>query len=152
MKTFWFVLLCASVAGLSAQPTLEPVPPTKDQPPPRFTSQVREVITPVTVTDAKGQFVTDLEKMDFTLTDNRVPQRIRNFELTWQPISLAIVVDTSARVQALLPQIRPSGILFTQLVMGETGEAAVLVYDHLVEVKQDFTTNGDLIEIGRAHV
>jgi VWFA-related protein len=49
-------------------------------------------------------------------------------------------------MEGVLPDLHTSGILFSQLVMGETGEAAFLTYAKEVDVKQAFTTNGDLIE------
>ncbi len=100
----------------------------------------------VNETDQKKQFVTDLDKRDFTIYDNGQPQRIDNFELTSEPLSLAIVVETSSRVQALLPDLRAAGSLITQLILGESGEAAVLSFDREVKVIQDFTDNPDKVE------
>jgi VWFA-related protein len=147
------LLLAAAVGGLCAQapkqPKLESVPPAQeqqDQPQVRIITTVRTVATPVVVIDSSGEFVTNLEKPDFTLTDNGKRQQINQFEQTWSPLSIAIVVDTSTRIEPLLPEIRKSGILFTQLVLGESGEAMVITFDHRVEITQEFTNNGDLIE------
>src|SRR5204863_413998 len=92
------------------------------------------------------EFVTDIERPEVTIRDNKTVQRIQTFEVAFRPISMVILIDTSTRIEGVLPNIRSSGILFTQLVMGETGEAAVLTYDRTTEVRQPFTTNGDLIE------
>jgi VWFA-related protein len=81
-----------------------------------------------------------------TLTDNGAVQEILTFDVTLRPVSMVILVDTSSRLDHLIPNLRKSGILFTQLVMGGTGEAAMLTYDHTVEVRQDFTSNADLVE------
>jgi len=43
----------------------------------------------------------------------------------------------------LLPQVRKTGILFTQTVMGPNGEAAVVGFNDSVDKLQDFTTDGD---------
>ena len=48
--------------------------------------------------------------------------------------------------------MRKTGILFTQPVMGPTGEAAVVSFNDSVDKLQDFTTNGDLIENTIAHL
>jgi VWFA-related protein len=66
--------------------------------------------------------------------------------VTSEPLSIAIVVETSGRVQPLLPDLRASGILLTQLILGETGEAAVLGFDREVKVLCDFTDNADQVE------
>ncbi len=149
----WWVLAPSSASALAlpapslwSQVRLEPVPQQQEPQAPRIRVPVNEVSTPVTVTDVNGRFVVDLEKPDFVLTDNGAPQHITHFELSFQPLSLVIVVDTSAHVEGLLPQVRNSGVLFTQLVLGQAGEASVMTYDHQVDVKQDFTTDGDLVE------
>ena len=111
-----------------------------------FAVEVQVVTVPVTVTDRKGQFVTDLDIRDFTVLDNGERQKIENFELSSEPLSLAVVVETSSRVQPLLPQLRGAGILITQLILGESGEAAVLSFDREVKIVQDFTESPDKIE------
>jgi VWFA-related protein len=90
--------------------------------------------------------VHDLEAGNFKITDNGVAQQISHFDLGGDPISLVILTETSSRIGPLLPQIRKTGILFTQTVMGSTGEAAVVGFNDGVDKLQDFTTNGDLIE------
>jgi len=111
-----------------------------------FSVNVQVVTVPVTVTNQKGDFVTDLDKSDFTILDDGKQQRIENFELSSEPLSLAVLVDTSSRVQSLLPDVRNSGILITQLILGESGEAAVLTFDRDVRIAQDFTSDADKIE------
>ena len=154
-------LLCAVALAQSGQPQpqpkLEQVPKAKDQTPPkaqdknqekpfRIVTSVSEVPLPVTFLDGTGDFVTDIEKPEITLMDNRIVQRIQTFEIAYRPISMVILIDTSTRVEGVIANLRSSGILFTQLVMGETGEAAVLTYDQTIEVRQPFTKDGDLIE------
>ncbi|MBI2815340.1 MAG: VWA domain-containing protein [Acidobacteria bacterium] len=110
-----------------------------------FPVEIQVVSVPITVTDTKGQFVTDLDKRDFTIYDNGQPQRIDNFELTSEPLSLAIIVETSGRVQPLLSDVRAAGILITDLILGESGEATVLGFDREVKVLQEFTADHDKI-------
>lgn len=115
---------------------------------PVIRTTVKVVVVPVTVTDGRGEFVTDLVKADFAVFDNGSPQKMETFELSSMPLSLAIVVETSTRIEPVLPDVRKSGILFTQLILGESGEASIITYDQRVEIAQEFTTNGDLIEKG----
>ncbi|OFW09578.1 MAG: hypothetical protein A3G20_00425 [Acidobacteria bacterium RIFCSPLOWO2_12_FULL_59_11] len=111
-----------------------------------FAIEIEVVTVPVTVTDPTGEFVTDLNKSDFHLLDNGVSQQIMDFDLSWEPLSLAILVETSPRIESLLPEVRRSGILFTQLILGESGEAAVLTFDNEVKLVQDFTNAPEKIE------
>lgn len=111
-----------------------------------FAVDIQVVTVPVTVTDPGGDFVTDLDVNDFTVLDNGVPQKIESFDLSLEPLSIAIVVETSSRVASLLPEVRNTGILFTQLIVGETGEAAVISFDNELKLLQDFTGNQELVE------
>src|SRR3990172_8606308 len=66
----------------------------------QFAVEIKEVTVPVTVTNSSGEFVTDLNKNELTVYDNGAEQQIEEFDLSWDPISLAIVVQTSARVES----------------------------------------------------
>src|SRR5216683_5133752 len=153
-----FLLALAGAPALAQAPS-GPIPPKpgaevqqapKDMPKVRV--QVALVNTPVTVRDARGEMVHDLEARDFQIADNAVAQQISHFDLGGDPISLVILIETSSRIEALLPQVRKTGILFTQTVMGSSGEAAVVGFNDSVDKLQDFTTNGDLIENTIAHL
>jgi len=65
---------------------------------------------------------------------------------------MVILIETSSRIEPLMPQIRKTGILFTQTVMGPTGEAAVVSFNDAVDKLQDFTTNGDMVENTITHL
>jgi len=153
-----FVLTLVGAPALAQAPS-GPIPPKpgaevqqapKDMPKVRV--QVALVNTPVTVRDARGEMVHDLEARDFQVADNGVTQQISHFDMGGDPISLVILMETSSRIEALLPQVRKTGILFTQTVMGPSGEAAVVGFNDSVDKLQDFTTNGDLIENTIAHL
>lgn len=58
--------------------------------------QVNEVIVPVTVTDEKGKFVSDLEQKDFRILDEGKEQNIRFFTRERsQPVVVGFLVDQS---------------------------------------------------------
>jgi VWFA-related protein len=150
--TLLFVLVLAGVPSRAQAPS-GPIPPKPgvavQQAPkemPKVRVQVALVNTPVTVRDARGDMVHNLEEKDFQVTDNGVAQQISHFDLGGDPISLVILIETSSRIAALLPEIYKTGILFTQTVMGPNGEAAVVGFNDSVDKLQDFTTNGDVIE------
>jgi VWFA-related protein len=146
-----------SARGQSPSGPLPPKPGVEVQQPPKNTQakvkvQVALVNTPVTVRNSHGEMVHDLEAGNFHVTDNGVAQQISHFDLGGDPISMVILVETSSRIEALLPQVRKTGILFTQTVMGPTGEAAVVGFNDSVDKLQDFTTNADLVENAVAHL
>jgi VWFA-related protein len=110
--------------------------------------KVRTILvnTPVTVRNEKGEMVHDLEESDFRITDNGALQKITHFNLGGDPISLAVVVETSSRISSALPKIRKSGILISQTVTGPTGEGAVVGFDDEVKTLLDFTSSPDAME------
>jgi VWFA-related protein len=107
--------------------------------------RVNLVNAPVTVTDKKGELVLDLAEKDFRVFDNRIEQKIDHFDLGGDPLSIVLVMETSSRVEALLPAVRQSGIVFTQTVLGPGGNAAVVTCDDDVSVVQPFTSDADAI-------
>ncbi|MCU1318015.1 MAG: hypothetical protein JWN63_3337 [Candidatus Acidoferrum typicum] len=143
--------------GQSPSGPLPPKPGVEVQLPPKDTQakvkvHVALVNTPVTVRDGRGDMVHNLEARDFQITDNGVAQHITHFDLGGDPISMVILMETSSRIAPLLPEVRKTGILFTQPVMGPTGEAAVVSFNDSVDKLQDFTTNTDQIENTIAHL
>src|SRR5712664_1494461 len=76
--------------------------------------KVELVNTPVVVRDAKGEYVLDLSLKNFRVFDNGVIQKLESFEAGGEPISAAIVIETSSRILGLLPLIQRTGILFTK--------------------------------------
>ena len=136
---------------LPPKPGVEVQLPPKDMPA-QVKVRVALVNTPVTVRNSGGEMVHELEAANFKVTDNGVVQQISHFDLGGDPLSLVILVETSSRIEPILPQLRKTGILFTQTVMGSTGEAAVVGFDDGVDKLQDFTSNGDLIESTIAHL
>ena len=144
------VLFLAGTSSFAQAPTgpLPPRPGVEVQQAPKnaIKVQVALVNTPVTVRDAGDNMVLDLQQENFQVTDNGVKQKISHFDLGGDPISLVILVETSSRIEPLSPEMRKTGILFTQTVMGPGGEAAVVGVNDSVDKLQDFTSSTDLIE------
>jgi VWFA-related protein len=146
-------LLVAATPSFSQAPD-GPMPPRPGTPiqatPPealaKIAKKVTLVNTPVTVRDASGAMIHDLDAQDFVVTDNGVPQKIINFSVGGDPISVVILVETSSRVDPFVSQLRKTGILFTEQVMGPEAEAAVIGFDDNVKVLQPFTSSHDAIQ------
>ena len=120
--------------------------PVEQAPQTKIRTRVALVNTPVTVRNGKGQMVDTLDAKDFQVTDNGVPQTVLHFDMGSDPLSLVILVETSSRVEPILPEIRKSGIVFTEDVMGPEGEAAVVGFNDSVDKLADFTRNHDTIQ------
>ncbi len=126
VKTFaGLVILCAVVVGQT------PGDPT-------FKVKVPLVIAPTIVVDSKGKFIDGLRGDEFLLFDNNKPQKITD-DVTWQPISLVVAVETSFNLRWAIPKISRIGSMLEALVAGKDGDAAVINYDSTVRVVQPFT-------------
>jgi len=148
-----WTLALGPLAGVPAfaQGTQGPIPPKpgvpiQKAPPGTIIVKVEEVSAPVVVRDAKGELVVNLQQKDFKVFDSGVQQTITGFSMGGDPISLVIVVETSSRIAALMPAIQKTGILFTQVVLGDTGDAAILGYHDAVDTLLPFTSDTEKIE------
>ena len=65
--------------------------------------------------------------------------------MAFQPISMVIAIQANAGVESILPAVRRIPEFLNQLVLGENGRAAVLTFDHRLELRQPFTTDFDRI-------
>jgi VWFA-related protein len=129
-RTVLFFALLTSV--LAAQQTTIRVP-------------VRLVSVPTLVFSKQGRLLPGLQKDDFRIYDNGRLQKINlNLDTDSRPISVALVVQINSRVRDYLPFIAKVGSIVDNLLLGETGEVAVLTYNEDIAIKKPF-------ESGDAH-
>ena len=127
--------------------TPQPGTPVQQAPPQtKIVTRVELVNTPATVKDSRGQLVNTLDAKDFQVTDNGVTQQITHFDLGGDPLSLVFLVETSTRIDPLMPQINKAASVLVDTIMGADGEAAVIGFNDSVDKLQGFTTNQDVIE------
>jgi VWFA-related protein len=144
-------MVFAAPPGARPQQTQGPIAPkpgTPVQQAPEGTIRVRVALVsaPVVVIGAKGEPILDLRQKDFHILDDGADQTIESFELGGERLSAVLVFETSARIAPLLPAVQKSAIVFTQTVVGPSGEGAVLSYDDSVDRLLPFSTDNDKIE------
>ena len=124
-----------------------PAPTDVDRP--DITLDVVNIQVPVTVRDRQGNFVNGLAPVDFQLLDEGIPQLIK-LDVSAYPISLVVAVQADATARQILPTVQKTASIFLPLVAGETGEMAVIGFDHRVQVHTPFTSNPEEIKAGFA--
>jgi VWFA-related protein len=131
-----------------AQGPIAPKPGTPVQQAPEGTIRVRVALVraPVVVIDSKGEPILDLQQKDFHVLDDGADQAIESIDLGGEPLSAVLVFETSSRIAPLLPAVQKSAIVFTQTVVGPSGEGAVLSYDDSVNHLLPFSMDNDKIE------
>ncbi len=89
----------SQAAGQPPAATRQEAPPN-GEPRSQIRVQVNEVIVPVTVTDEKGRFVSDLEAKDFRIFDEGREQKIEFFTRErGQPVVVGFLVEQSNRMR-----------------------------------------------------
>lgn len=117
------------------------------QPPPTeeadllIRERVNIVIAPTTVLDKDKNYVSGLEPLDFRLYDNGKLQTIQQ-DIAFIPLSIVVAIQRSASTEEVLPALKRIGSLLETLVLGETGEAAIVQFDHRIQKMVDFTNDG----------
>lgn len=108
----------------------------------QFRTSVDVVVAPVVVRDREGDYVHGLQPTDFRLFDNGKEQNIK-VDVAFQPISMVIAIQANASVESVLPKIQKVASMIQPILLGEQGEAAVLAFDHRLDLKQEFTSDPD---------
>lgn len=110
---------------------------------PTFSTDVRVVNILANVRDPQGNIVNSLNKSDFRLTDNGREQAIGYFsQQTGLPLTLGLLVDTSASMLRVLDTEREASKRFFKQVLREDRDKAFLVhFDRSVELMQDLTSS-----------
>ena len=148
MLTAGLMLLARPPRAQQTQGPMTPQQGTPVQQPPEGTIRVRVALvrTPVVVIDTKGEPILDLQQKDFHVLDDGAEQAIESMDLGGEPLSAVFVFETSSRIAPLLPAVQKSAIVFTETVVGPSGEGAVLSYDDSINRLLPFSTNNDEIE------
>jgi VWFA-related protein len=144
-----FVAVCFAalfVAGVSAQqrPAVTPTPPEETG------GQIKtfEVRLPVTVLDKKT-LVTGLNKSDFVVLEDGVPQTVTSFTdaKTNPPIYVGVLMDTSPSTAGKIGFSKEAAKNFIFSVTRlRKDKAAFMTFDNEIMLRQDFTDKLDLLD------
>jgi Ca-activated chloride channel family protein len=102
--------------------------------------RVNRVILWVTVTDKKGNLITDLGREQFTVTEDGTQQKIIDFYPEDRPITLAILIDTSGSMRGKMDQVHAAAGSFVDTLRPDD-RALVIDFDDKVFLIQDLTAD-----------
>jgi len=107
------------------------------------------VLLSVTVSDSAGRHVPGLQREDFQVFEDGVPQALTHFSSQPEPISLSLLIDTSTSMEAehklTLAQEAASGFVSR---LGPQDVAQIIDFDSQTKILSPFT--GDKDELTRA--
>src|SRR5260221_5231185 len=107
---------------------------------------VREVVVPVTVTDAEGRFVSDLKQPDFEVYDQGYKQDIRFFSAERsQPVVVGFLMELSNGMRVRWKNYQEMGVeLALQLLPGDPKYSGYLIgFGNTAEVLVNTTSNSE---------
>jgi Ca-activated chloride channel family protein len=112
---------------------------------PAFKSGVDMVPLTVTVTDARGKYVTGLTDKDFTVLEDGVAQSLTFFAREDVPLDLALLLDTSSSMEADLPlaQAAAKGLVHR---LRDCDRGALVEIKAAANIPRPLTSNRALIE------
>lgn len=114
-------------------------------------ADVDEVLLPCTVVDEKGRLVTDLNRGDFQIWEDNVPQTIASFQHQDVPVSLGILVDNSGSMRDKRAAVNDAALHLVKA--SNSADAAFVVnFSDRAFIDQDFTSNVALLEKGLSHI
>jgi Ca-activated chloride channel homolog len=135
----------AAVQIALAQSQPPPIAPAAPPPQTPFRAGVELVSLNVTVTDGTARYVTDLTQDDFSIFEDGVKQDVTFFNRTNLPIALALIVDTSASMEAKLQTAQEAAIGFAKRLRPQD-LAEIVDFDSRVVILQEFTANQQDLE------
>src|SRR5215813_4494118 len=155
-----FLLLCGGIAnrsqfaknetsapGASAAPSPSPSPRTREEVP-QDSDEVIKVETNLTnifftAADKYKRFIGDLKAEDIRILEDGQPQEIFTFQKNIDlPLSIAILIDTSASEERTLPDEREAARSFLENVLRPAkDEAAIVSFTGETTLEQGFTGN-----------
>ena len=114
---------------------------------PRFGSDVDVVNLSVSVADTGRRYVSGLEKQDFTVLEDGIPQQVSVFDQHEAPVSVSILIDCSLSMQPSMAIVQGAALRLVH-ALRPTDSAQIVRFNHRHAVVQDFTSDQALLEAG----
>lgn len=114
-------------------------------------ADVDEVLLPCTVVDDKGRLVTDLDRGNFQVWEDNVPQTIQSFQHRDVPVSLGILVDNSGSMRDKRAAVNDATLHLVRASNAADAAFVVNFSDHAI-LDQGFTSDITLLEKGLSHI
>jgi Ca-activated chloride channel family protein len=128
-------LLLAGVPAAGQTPIGRPTPR-----PPVFETGIEIINLNVSVTDVSNRYVTDLKAADFAVFEDGIRQELTLFNHENLPISLSVLIDSSASMDEKIDVARGAATRFIKTLRPED-VAQVVQFNDRATTLQDFTSD-----------
>lgn len=129
--------------SVSASPS--PTPPKPREEVPQDSDEIVKVETNLTnvfftAADKNKRFISNLTVDDIRVLEDGQPQQVFTFQQNIDlPLSLAILIDTSASEERTLPDLKAAARVFLESVIRGKDEAAIISFTGETTLEQSFT-------------
>jgi VWFA-related protein len=113
-------------------------------------TDVEEVALNCTVLDG-DKLVQNLQKQNFTVSEDGVPQTIISFQHNDLPVSIALVVDNSGSMSRKRPSVNKSALDLIE-ASNQKDEAFVVNFSDEAFIDQEFTSDAGKLRDGLGHI
>src|SRR5262245_48648993 len=141
-KPLALILLATLALPLHAQAPPTPTPPSRA---PIFGVEIEVINLTVSVTDSRSRYVTDLKNEDFAVFEDGIRQDLSIFRHEDIPISMVLVLDTSASMDEKLGQAQQAAVRFVKTLRPQDN-AQVMQFNDRTTVLQEFTPDHTKLE------
>jgi Ca-activated chloride channel homolog len=118
---------------------------------PAFHAETRLVVVHATVRNARGEFVTSLERNAFTVYENGKRQPIMLFRRDDTPVSLGLLIDNSGSMRNLRPRVEAAALALAR-ASNPQDEIFVLNFNDKARIDVPFTSDVHVLEGGIGRV
>jgi len=142
-------LVASSAAGAQQLPPIEPPKPMPAAPgaSPSLRVTTTEVLVPTLVEQKDGGILYGLKPSDFILEDNGVPQKIKvQPEMDTAPVALVVAVEEGGSSVLEFGKLAQLGPLLDVFLFDPRSQAALVGFDSVPYLIQDFTHSGDEVD------
>ena len=106
------------------------------------TVNVMQVVVPVVVMDRRGNYISGLQKDDFIILEDDVPQKISYFSTSGQStFHLVLLIDISSSMKDKIADVKEIAKIFLRQLLRKEDEAIIVFFNHDVFEDSDFTNN-----------
>ena len=138
---FWLTALAHFAGGqVSIEPRQRPPASAPDKPTANLRVDTHLVLAPVTVCDPLNRPITGLEKENFQVFDDDVPQTITHFSMDDEPVAVGLIFDVSGSMGAKLARSRDAAAAFFNTTNRED-EFFLIEFDNSPRVVVPLTQN-----------
>jgi Ca-activated chloride channel family protein len=139
LKLSWAAVAVLAGTAVLGPPARAQAPPRPTPRPPVFGAGIEVINLNVSVTDSRGRYVTDVTKEEFAVFEDGVRQELSIFSHEDVPISLVLMIDTSASMDEKLASARAAAIRFVGTLRPQDN-AQVMQFNDRTTILQDFVS------------